>query len=1341
MSSNPSGNSSLLLSEDDLMPKAVPVSPIQDVGRISWHPQNAGIQSNSQGHLLHLGIQSGTAQPLIPGHGVFVSHPAQSLSSNNPSLQFQSGYILQPMPSESTVDVPQPFHGANISNASLSPMSSFPSQTVSKSPTSSPSQPFSQIPIAPKPFTQKYIPSLQFVGNKVAIPRHGTRQCSSATAVPFYQQTTVPILVSTTAPYQNINFPQSQQYSSHFHTQIQTQSQPEVKLPVFDNTLQLGGQALAFSGMSLQSSGQGMVPIMTPISPIQANFGAPFSQTMCNLLVVQSLGSGIPSSGISTLQSFPSQVMGTSQVTVCSSQPKVFQGIPTSRVHIDNRGKKENEIIHEDVNDEVSKLLQEVSATVVNLVEISSKLDANAGKEVLIMNGTSNGLEVPIQSEDIDDSWKQIEEKLETCSDTKCLSNDNQDVQVSSSKDLCDYNSPMSIENFHEMFLNLRMKKKEERVEDESNSMDSFVPMSMESEFLSSINSESGRSDTEQSLGVRDETSMDVILEYPEAKPNNQEDEKDEPDFIWEEYLQQIGSSAVPPSAFKHVEHSLESGFVKGMKLEVRLKDTQGETEAFWVASVLMTCGPLLRLRYEGYPGEGVGEFWCDRTNSEVHPLGWCAENGKTLQPPEDIRDTVVDWHEFMKETLTGAQTAPAYLLNKKGSCSPIDQLRAGMQLEMQDMLCPCEVWVVQILENVGGRLYLRLEGTESASHHFWLFYLNPRLHPIGWAAQKGYKYQPPADIHDEKTEEDWLEILQMATKEAETDPLPGDIFKNQIEPKPHQFAVGMKLEALVPGANGISPATVVKVVNNLYFVIEIDDVRGPAERESIQLSCHSEYLGIFPVSWCQCKGIRLMPPPGWYYGDFVWGEYLTRCGAKAAPEKLFNSGTDEHEFERGMKLEAVNPANDNQICAATITKIVGPLLWIHLDHLRDVPSHIEDIDSHNLFPVGWCESNNYVLKPPIKAKRCQRMPSDYRTEAVYRAVTLSHGAEDIGPWCPKLYFNHRCFSGPYLSKGRIADLPCSIGPGPMDLVLKAVLSQLINVAYKSSKALKEIQLEGAPNPNMTQQVLKAKYKGKVHSGVVETCQREDQLEEYCRNVCIKLECCPYIISPLHVLENCPENCQQMTKTKYNYSYGNKKKRLGPLHFAPRPAIKSSSQRNLLKKGRKRKSFLLTQKKGRRQGSTRGGYIPVGQRDRELDEGFIDGADEEYDYPRHKRKHPHHVSHYEIQARRAKMPKYSFERKTHRKIYTSPNPKHHFIAERVPPTPCTGQSTEVLQFIKTTDCSHLARILKEQEVDGQAFLLLDLPTVQEHLELKLGPAVKLCHQIERLKVAFYENYA
>lgn len=48
---------------------------------------------------------------------------------------------------------------------------------------------------------------------------------------------------------------------------------------------------------------------------------------------------------------------------------------------------------------------------------------------------------------------------------------------------------------------------------------------------------------------------------------------------------------------------------------------------------------------------------------------------------------------------------------------------------------------------------------------------------------------------------------------------------------------------------------------------------------------------------------------------------------------------------------------------------------------------------------------------------------------------------------------------------------------------------------------------------------------------------------------------------------------------------------------------------------------------------------------------------------------------------------------------------------------------------------------RPQEIDGQALLLLTLPAVQEFLELKLGPAVKLCHEVERVKVAFFEQYA
>jgi hypothetical protein len=44
-----------------------------------------------------------------------------------------------------------------------------------------------------------------------------------------------------------------------------------------------------------------------------------------------------------------------------------------------------------------------------------------------------------------------------------------------------------------------------------------------------------------------------------------------------------------------------------------------------------------------------------------------------------------------------------------------------------------------KILKNVGGRLFLKMQGVSSPEKTpFWLFYLNERIFPLGWAEQKG---------------------------------------------------------------------------------------------------------------------------------------------------------------------------------------------------------------------------------------------------------------------------------------------------------------------------------------------------------------------------------------------------------------------------------------------------------------------------------------------------------------------------------------------------------------------------------------------------------------------------
>ena len=77
--------------------------------------------------------------------------------------------------------------------------------------------------------------------------------------------------------------------------------------------------------------------------------------------------------------------------------------------------------------------------------------------------------------------------------------------------------------------------------------------------------------------------------------------------------------------------------------------------------------------------------------------------------------------------------------------------------------------------------------------------------------------------------------------------------------------------------------------------------------------------------------------------------------------------GAEDHEFAAGMKLESVNPHQRGQICVATIAGVFDSrLLQLRLDHQVASSPFYCAVDSHDVFPIGWCESNQYQLKTPL---------------------------------------------------------------------------------------------------------------------------------------------------------------------------------------------------------------------------------------------------------------------------------------------------------------------------------------------------------------------------------------
>lgn len=114
-------------------------------------------------------------------------------------------------------------------------------------------------------------------------------------------------------------------------------------------------------------------------------------------------------------------------------------------------------------------------------------------------------------------------------------------------------------------------------------------------------------------------------------------------------------------SPYFQVEQSLQSGLREGMMLEV---PNRTNPSTYWMASIVMACGPLLRLRFVGQEGDKTQDFWCDLTKVQVYPLGWCREHHLHLQPPRELQPKLLDYEAFAIRALQNAESVPPELLS-----------------------------------------------------------------------------------------------------------------------------------------------------------------------------------------------------------------------------------------------------------------------------------------------------------------------------------------------------------------------------------------------------------------------------------------------------------------------------------------------------------------------------------------------------------------------------------------------------------------------------------------------------------------------------------------------------
>lgn len=402
----------------------------------------------------------------------------------------------------------------------------------------------------------------------------------------------------------------------------------------------------------------------------------------------------------------------------------------------------------------------------------------------------------------------------------------------------------------------------------------------------------------------------------------------------------------------------------KGVPKKINTKTSNGtgssdvaqEDKVYWIATVIKINGYLAKLRYEGYEDDDSHDFWAYLFNEDVHGVGWCASQGKTLVPPHDILKRLPDWTMYLIKKLTGARTLPSDF-NTLIDDSLKSQFRQGMKLEVVDKNRVSSVRVATVEATIGGRLLVSYDGAEPENAGFWTHEKSPLVHPIGWAQFVSHELIATYDYARESLEK--VNSKKFAQNDATWDMF--DLPRNEL-PAGLRFDANMKIEALDPlNLSSICVATIIKVLRCNYLMIGIDGAMCPTGSDWFCYHATSPY--IFPAGFCKANNLKLTTPNN--DENFSWDKYLEETCSRAAPAALFNKQIPQHGFREGMIIEAVDLMQSRLVCVATVSKVVGRLLRIHFNGWDETFDQWCDCESPDLFPWGWCRLVGYDLEPP----------------------------------------------------------------------------------------------------------------------------------------------------------------------------------------------------------------------------------------------------------------------------------------------------------------------------------------------------------------------------------------
>ncbi|PIC21232.1 hypothetical protein B9Z55_026146 [Caenorhabditis nigoni] len=428
----------------------------------------------------------------------------------------------------------------------------------------------------------------------------------------------------------------------------------------------------------------------------------------------------------------------------------------------------------------------------------------------------------------------------------------------------------------------------------------------------------------------------------------------------------------------------------KGVVFETRNHDfdvLKKEQEPRWFAIVENTCGYYILSRFVN----STDYFWTHVLSRKVHTMLYAKSRDPKLErvfycPPYSLKN------EFEADLDSFIKKAQDEVIGKMGIKEEFEKdrhklhrpaFRAGQRVELLSYANSLEIRVAHIQEVCGRRLNVtvrkrdyprdfdELEDDRQAGHEgaqYWIDQDSFMMFPVGWAAINNYQLIANEDYieHTKKIAEAFDDGT--TPRYEINDATPDQFEKPPVDPvKWDKLNIGQKFELLDPLSQQFKCLHVASVMSfcksDGYMIISMD---GPqAAEESFPIHFHN--LCMYPMNYARKHGIKLAPPDE-FVGKFKWDEYLKKQKAVPVPEDVFKPMPSKERMdmiEVGMHLEAADMCENQLICPATIKSIHGRHINVNFDGWDSEFDQLYDIDSHDIFPAGWCDFQAYMLQHP----------------------------------------------------------------------------------------------------------------------------------------------------------------------------------------------------------------------------------------------------------------------------------------------------------------------------------------------------------------------------------------